>query len=59
MYGAVDALNLAKAPRLHHHPDHRLVDDRSGATTLGDENFSRRHCEFLYKIKLKNQSHHA
>ena len=47
MHGSVDALNLAKAPRLHDHPNHRLIDDRSGATTLGDQNFSRRDCEFL------------
>ena len=40
---AVDQAHVVMAPRLQHHAGQRLVDDRGGAASLGDENLAGRH----------------
>ena len=45
---AVDAPDLAKAPRLQRHADQRLVDHRRRAAALGDKYFSGCHGFFLW-----------
>jgi hypothetical protein len=51
---AVDALDVAEAPRLQRHAHQGLVDDGGGAAALGDEYFSGCHGGFPLFLRVEN-----